>query len=431
MNPDWHSFGWTRGSVPRQPLSDTERADLGVPLTLRPVTDERAQQAPVFDPALQHLRYGYRAADPRFEEPELAAAWPSARRRALDLVLAAVADSRWVDHLVLRGSVLLRAWYGEAAREPGDLDFVVVPRDWMFDDLRSTEMLDGIAAAVERTAAEAGGPVRFEAAAAAVDDIWTYDRVPGVRMVLPWTAGELPGGTVQIDFVFTEPLPLPPEPIAIPSATGDRAAVLHAATPELSLAWKLMWLLTDDYPQGKDLYDAVLLAEHGPLRYRVLRDAFAAGGPEQALRPVLDDAVPGIGREVEWEDFQQEYPVITAGADEYVARLGAALAPTFAQEPAGLTEPGLRNWWLAGWLERYRAGFDAAGLAATLETMAQDRLELAAAVLIVRELLGRDRTSMEQARESVLADPAWLGWTGPKHRDPNAHHNKVLRGWEY
>ncbi|WP_309111613.1 hypothetical protein [Saccharothrix sp.] len=29
---------------------------------------------------------------------------------------------------MLRGSVALRAWLGEVAREPGDLDFVVVPK---------------------------------------------------------------------------------------------------------------------------------------------------------------------------------------------------------------------------------------------------------------------------------------------------------------
>ncbi|PYC74957.1 hypothetical protein C7C45_03455 [Micromonospora arborensis] len=37
--------------------------------------------------------------------------------------------------------------------------------------------------------------------------------------------------------------------------------VLAAPAP-LALAWKLLWLATDRYPQGKDLYDAALLAEH-------------------------------------------------------------------------------------------------------------------------------------------------------------------------
>ena len=40
------------------------------------------------------------------------------------------------------------------------------------------------------------------------------------------------------------------------------AAPMLAAPAPLALAWKLLWLATDTYPQGKDLYDAVLLAEN-------------------------------------------------------------------------------------------------------------------------------------------------------------------------
>src|SRR6185503_14258157 len=96
--------------------------------------------------------------------------------------------------------------------------------------------------------------------AAVSDDIWTYDRVPGRRLLLPWKADDL-SGWVQLDFVFHEHLPVAPEPAAVPAA-GRPSALLLAATPELSLAWKIMWLVTDAHPQGKDLYDAVLPAEH-------------------------------------------------------------------------------------------------------------------------------------------------------------------------
>ncbi|MGW4384328.1 hypothetical protein [Kitasatospora sp. NPDC004531] len=40
----------------------------------------------------------------QFTDPALATAWYAARRTAMDTGLAAVAASRWADHLVLRGS---------------------------------------------------------------------------------------------------------------------------------------------------------------------------------------------------------------------------------------------------------------------------------------------------------------------------------------
>ena len=45
-----------------------------------------------------------------------------------------------------------------------------------------------------------------------------------------------------------------------------------------ALAWKLLWLATDTYPQGKDLYDAVLLAEHTTVDQSLVR---------QLMRPEL------------------------------------------------------------------------------------------------------------------------------------------------
>ena len=59
---------------------------------------------------------------------------------------------------------------------------------------------------------------------AVVEDIWTYDRVPGCRMVLPWVSPGLPGGHVQLDFVFNEQPPEAPEPAELPGGTAAQAA---------------------------------------------------------------------------------------------------------------------------------------------------------------------------------------------------------------
>ncbi|MCJ0870672.1 nucleotidyl transferase AbiEii/AbiGii toxin family protein [Streptomyces sp. AP-93] len=316
----WQEFGWRDGELPREPLDEVTRAERDLPLTLRAVAGEDVRQRSVFDPSLKHYPNAYRAGDPVFDDPARTRAWLTARRAALDAVLLAVSDSRWGRSLVLRGSVLLADWFGGAAREPGDLDFVVVPRSWDIGDGRTARMLEEIAAG-------AAGRAGIEDSGAVCEDIWTYDRVPGTRMVLPWQVPGLPAGQVQLDFVFNERLPEEPGPVEL--ACG---AVLLAASPALSLAWKLLWLVSDSHPQGKDLYDAVLLAERYPLPYALLDQVFRLA-PEQPLPhpgvTMADIAAYGnVGHE--WRHFTAEYPQLSGSEEEYARRLVAALAPTFA-----------------------------------------------------------------------------------------------------
>ncbi|MEU0003441.1 nucleotidyl transferase AbiEii/AbiGii toxin family protein [Streptomyces sp. NPDC006314] len=323
MSGTWQEFGWRSEQVPQEPLDEATRRAKGLPRTLTWVPGDGVRQRPVFEPALKQYQNAYRAGDPVFADPVLGEAWHTARRQALHLVLAAIADSAWVDALVLRGSMLLSVWFGEAAREPGDLDFVVVPAAWRIDEERTDRMIRGIAEAAEAR----DGAVRFSARDAVVEDIWTYDRVPGRRMVLPWSAPGLPGGHVQLDFVFNEPLPEAPEPVTLPGGP-----VLLAATPALSLAWKLMWLLTDLHPQGKDLYDAVLLAEGHPLSHELLQEVVRASGewpnsfPERPI-PLRDVEEASVC--VEWRHFATEYPRFAGRKREFADRLVRAVAPAF------------------------------------------------------------------------------------------------------
>jgi hypothetical protein len=404
MNQDWHGFGWQSTAVPQTPLDDRQRAKHGIPLTLRPVRDPQAVQQPVFDPALKQYPNAYRAADPRFTDPAVGDAWYAARRRATDLVLAAVAGSAWADHLVLRGSMLLHSWFGDAAREPGDLDFVVVPRDWRIEEPRTAEMFDGIAHAAERAAGS--GPVRLIASDAVSEDIWTYDRVPGRRLMLPWTADGLPGGVVQLDIVFNERLPTAPERALVPSlAGGGPGATVYAVTAGLSLAWKLMWLICDCYPMGKDLYDAVLLAESCRLRYEDLRDVFLDAELHHALRPVTASTVAELAGTVEWQHFAQEYPQIGGDAAEYVDRLTAALAPTFDSAAGNGTE--LERWWVAPWITEYRRVLDGEGMSGLQKRLAAAGGHPSVAIRLTREVLGQERCTLDDACAAVLGDPAW------------------------
>ncbi|MFE7957962.1 nucleotidyl transferase AbiEii/AbiGii toxin family protein [Streptomyces sp. NPDC057413] len=308
-----------------------------LPRTLVWVRGDGVKQQPVFDPAMKHHQDAYRASDPVFADPARQEAWRTARRTALHLVLAAIAGSRWADALVLRGSVLMSVWFGEAAREPGDLDFVVVPDSWGIDEPRTARMLEQVAAAAQALAAQDASGVRISAEGALVEDIWTYERVPGRRMMLPWSAPGVPGGHVQLDFVFNERLPEPPQPVTLPGG-----AVLQGATPALSLAWKMLWLVSDMYAQGKDLYDAVLLAERHPLPYALLHEVFRLSGewPEYHREDVrLEDVVEAVGC-VEWHHFVKEYPQFADDEREFAERLVRAVTPTFAGREGQRSEGG-------------------------------------------------------------------------------------------
>ncbi|MFF7816337.1 nucleotidyl transferase AbiEii/AbiGii toxin family protein [Streptomyces sp. NPDC007945] len=301
------------------------------PSTLTAGVGAAAVRHRAFDPALKHFRDAFRPTDDVIEDPRLRARWQAARRSALDLVLASVAGSAWADSLVLRGSMLMSAWFGEAARPPKDIDFVVVPETWRIEEPRTRTMLDDIARSADRLARTLDLDLVIDAAGAVTEYIWTYERVPGHRLVLPWSAPGLPGGQVQLDFVFHERLPTPPRP-------ADVAGVrVRAADRELSLAWKLLWLSCDMYPQAKDLYDAVLLAESCTLP-RALLEAVMDEADEWPLGVgvPLDLAVfERAAREVDWSAFPDDHGDADAASgpslrEELASRLVAALAPTFA-----------------------------------------------------------------------------------------------------
>ncbi|MFE4972904.1 nucleotidyl transferase AbiEii/AbiGii toxin family protein [Kitasatospora sp. NPDC056651] len=377
---------WEGVVLPRQPPSEEVREEQGLPRSLRPIDDEAVSQQPVFDPALAEYSRALRPSEPAFTDPGLAERWLAARREALNTALSAVAVSPWAEHLVLRGSVLLRAWYGEQAREPGDLDFVVRPVDWQLEDARTDRMLQELAVGAERLS----GRVRLHADQALSDEIWTYSRIPGRRLVLPWSAPGVPGGTVQLDFVFTEHLPVPPESFRLPGVAGP----LLAATPQLSLAWKVLWLISDDHPQGKDLYDAVLLAQSAELPYDLLRQVVTQSEESWSRRPVLPAQITDIY--VDWDEFAKDYPQFAEPVEEYPAQLDARLRPTFA----GRGEYALRAQWLAPLIEDLRKVLELDGMAEVRRWMDRRHMLPENTLVVTRELLG---ASLEDARRAVAA----------------------------
>lgn len=400
----WDELDWgpwpDTAVIPHGPLTPEQRDEADLPASLTAVSGEGIVQHPVFDPSLKQYGKAMRAGEPQFPSPETAARWFDARRRAVDHVLAAVAASPWAEHLVLRGSVLLRAWYGAAAREPGDLDFVVTPVTWVMEEPRTERMLDDLARDAETVSAD--DSVRIDAAGALRDEIWTYDRVPGRRLVLPWHAEGLPSGTVQLDFVFTELLPESPEFTSVPLRGQEGAHRLLGATPALSLAWKILWLADDIYPEGKDLYDAVLLAESTELSASLLLRTLVAGGPSWAGRRVTPALLEDI--DVDADEFRKDYPGIQDTVEQLHERLMTALAPTFAESEAAPPTDGYtwRAALLAPRIEACRELARTEGMDAVQQFLSDHGMALEEGIVVTREAVGADRCTIEDAAATIL-----------------------------
>ena len=286
----------------------------GYPPTYQPLPAGSAvRQRAAFDPALKQYSNAYRAGEPEFLVTATGQLWTNARRAAMNHVLAAIAATTWGQHLVLRGSVTMAAWVGAAAREPGDLDFVVTPHTITSDSTDARTLLDDIKTAIRAVTGAGVQPDRITESA-----IWTYERADGRRLIVPFSTPEAPDGHVQIDIVFGERLPLPPVALSLP----DIDTPMLAAPAPLALAWKLLWLATDRYPQGKDLYDAVLLAEHTTVDQSLVR---------QLMRPELGADADTFRAEtvlswaVDWSNFTDEYLGMTGTAEQWARRLALAL----------------------------------------------------------------------------------------------------------
>jgi hypothetical protein len=280
-------------------------------------------QHDTFDPSVKQFQRAMRPSEPTFDDAEIGARWRAARRTAMEHILAIASSSPWSAHLVVRGSILLRAWLGDHARDPGDIDWVVTPLTMMLDDRRTADMLDGLVAAVRARPAAANVTIAAEVAA---EDIWTYERAPGRRLMFTWSTPDAPDGTVQCDFAFNERLPLPPAPTTVLRLDGGDPVTVLAAGPALSLAWKILWLETDYYPQGKDLYDAALLAERTYLPLDLLREVLSKELGADAERFTADQV---LGWQVDWDNFQLEYPWVRGNAADWQVRLHQAIQGTF------------------------------------------------------------------------------------------------------
>lgn len=361
----------------------------------------------------------------------------TAQREAIDHVLAAIAQSPWSPRLVLRGSALAKAWFGEWAREPGDLDFVVHPGPRRLDEPTADEMFADIVTDAVVMSRRPGSTVSFDRIPlwwGEIGDDYRYGGLPGRRLQLSWY-GRGQVGAVQIDFAFDEPLCDPPEPTVIPRRSGlpGPPSVLQAVSKRLSLAWKVAWLAADANlgaesdggddpgppgPSGKDLYDAVLLAEQCELPGDLLDTALrSCGVPGLAGLDAPLDLMVKIANDVDWHTFAAGHPLLAGAHEQFVWRLVVALAPAFPSGPDRLLP--LLTEHCRHELPALRTVLASAGLPGLADRFADSRYSVAERIVLVRELAGAS-CSLGRAADLVARLPG-AGASGAfgGHGDPH------------
>lgn len=287
----------------------------------------------IFDPALRQYGNAIKAGEPQFHSKAHAEIWYSSRLQVIHHILETIHDSPHSQSLVLRGSILLATWLKDKARNPGDVDWVVIPSSLGSMQPASTKITDGIIDLLR--ASNVGEEISIPDRPFATDEIWTYEKAPGLRIIVPWiNLNKDFGGTVQMDFVFGEKLPS--DPVLLEVEVGDHPPLgMLAATSEQSLAWKLLWLTTDCYASGKDLYDSVLLAEYTRIDLNLLKKTFKVSDEIEKWEGVSSfskfNRTAMLNWEVEWDDFLKEYPGIACSPEQLKERLANALTHIWEQ----------------------------------------------------------------------------------------------------
>jgi uncharacterized protein (TIGR02996 family) len=237
---------------------------------------------------------------------------------------------------VLRGSTLLRRWFGEAARPAADIDLEWFPQaGWGGRFASPLEHARGLC--MFAVGDHHGSPIAFDPDIPVPSDgvsLWDYG-TPGVRCYTGWTWAERNlHGVLQVDVAQAGSYDLTgvaTESMELPREGGEPARVL-AYAPEMLLAAKLSWIVRhvqrNTTPAGrhsltflgepKDLFDAHLLLTEGRLRSEVFQSAFLAVAMEDKLDwnhldVLLDpglvlpegDAFPG------WIDFSERHQTLS------------------------------------------------------------------------------------------------------------------------
>jgi uncharacterized protein (TIGR02996 family) len=271
--------------------------------------------------------------------------------------------TQWDPVLVVRGSFLLRYWFGSRARPAADLDLECFERPvdranprfgslvaharalclFATEDMRACDQDQGARATIEFT------PIDPEDGT----DLWDYG-TPGERCFTLWVSHDLQDaqGRLQIDIaqagsydleaIGTEELELS---TSAAQSSESQSVRFSAYTPEMLLTAKLSWILRGlrgndvaSQPQWsgapKDLFDAHLLLTQANLRTDELQKGLYAVGTEDQLDWLeLDSLLEATVRMRDhdfgnWDEFRQQHAaLIDCGPAELLRRVAERLKP--------------------------------------------------------------------------------------------------------
>jgi uncharacterized protein (TIGR02996 family) len=207
---------------------------------------------------------------------------------------------------VLRGSILLQRWFGDAARAAADIDLEWFPMpDWggrfssPIEHARALCMF----AATDHSYRQPSSPIAFQETQTPGDgeNLWDWDYgTPGLRCHTGWTWEDRRlRGILQIDDALAGSyglMGISTETIELPRASGEPIKC-RGYTMEMMLAAKLSWIVRNVRRETgldasdvlsfsgepKDLYDAHLLLTKGELRSEVFQSVFLTVAMEDKL----------------------------------------------------------------------------------------------------------------------------------------------------
>jgi hypothetical protein len=257
--------------------------------------------------------------------------------------------------LILRGSLLLRHWFGENAREAADVDLECFERRRGARGERFPSLVDhGRGLCCYATQEGRSRPIGFVETDAPEDgqSLWTYGS-PGERFYVGWVWPQREGqsGRLQIDIAEAGSYDLNEISVADVSLTSIDGQVFHfpSYTPEMMLAAKLSWLvrsftrrIDDDgrvtstwSGEPKDLFDVHLLLTKASLRAEVFQKSLLTVGADDELDWNNLEALFDVQQEkmtdsdfANWEEFHQRHrALVSPGPVELLQTIADRLEP--------------------------------------------------------------------------------------------------------
>ena len=199
----------------------------------------------------------------------------------LESVLRRVADSIYVNELVLRGGMLTRLWISPEKRIAEDVDFLGL---YAFDIESTKEKFINIFSDKNtnknknknkntntNTNTNFTDEVIFDIDSLEVTGIWLETEYPGVRININAVFEDYQKN-IQIDVGFGDPIVPPPQWIDYPMLTTENIK-LPTVTPETMFGWKLHGLVEQGIKRWrpKDLYDLLLFTLYKELDEKLVK----------------------------------------------------------------------------------------------------------------------------------------------------------------